>query len=274
MGVFLAVALLLLLINGLFFFILKNAVRRLGKFSRLNLLHKANIYDELIENKDAELKELLSEIEEAKMKASGFSAPGMRRVRRARETRSGAWDILPLLGRARETSDFAESYRLLRNSLFSDTALCAEAAMRRIEEEQPRAALTEAARAGRNPAEEILSALDIETRCGLCLIEASEAFDILDQAFEDGDQRALLYEYRASGGTGVTGFFDDLTVKSFTRAPEIVIRAGNEESRFSALAPCGRRVVIERDESVCEGLYAIAGGRLYDYSVRNGVVNG
>jgi hypothetical protein len=130
MGVFLAVAALLLLMNGLFFFILKNAALRLGKFSKLNMLHAANIYDELLENRELELKDIQRRIGEGK------AAPGAEPPAAEAGMRAGAGDgglpaprsFAPPGGEYRDRH-FAEGYRLLRGSVLSDREAAVDAAL-------------------------------------------------------------------------------------------------------------------------------------------------
>jgi hypothetical protein len=265
MVIFSAVALLLTLMNGLFFFILKDGAGRLMKFSRRNLMHQANIYDELIENREAELRALLLKIEEAKARVP--AAVRERRVRRSGDARSVS-GILSLLGGVPGPGDFAENYALLRNSVLSDTAFCAKAALKQAAE-----AAGEEKRGPGNPAAELLAALDTETTYGLCLLGSKEAFCVMEETLRDEGQRELLREYLAEGGESVAGFRSDLAVKAFMRNPRVAIRTGNKEDEGRD-GLYGEGATVEYDGSICEGLYAIAGGRLYDYSVRNGDVNG
>jgi hypothetical protein len=258
----LAVATLLFLMNGLFFYILKNAARRLGRFSRLNMIHRANVYDELLENKEAELGELLRKLEKQSLRKN--AAPPRRREAKAQK--SEVSDFFSLMkGRYRD-GDFAEAYRLLRESETADRQACAAEALRRIG--------GETARRERNPAREILSIFDLELRYKLCCLDEADAFRILEETLTDDAQRSLLDGFRRAARGGVIAFFDWLRIRSFREAPEIVIRTGSPDDRFPRLAPDGRPVVTEYDGGVCEGLYAVAGGRTYDFSVRNGDISG
>jgi hypothetical protein len=262
----LAVTLLLILMNGLFFYILRNAVRRLGRFSRLNLIHQANIYDEFMENKEAELARLLNKTEEARGRKA---APSAGASLKTRETASGVSGILALLGARGGTAEFADAYKLLRGSVISNKDAGVGAALEQIGN-----AAKEEGRADRNPASEILSMFDLDARYGLCCLDASEAFRILEELLTDGAHRRLLDEYRSEKGLDAIGFFDGLRVNAFLRAPEIVVRSGDAGDSFLCATKGGRAVVTEYDESVCEGIYAISDGRLYDYSVKNGDING
>jgi hypothetical protein len=268
-GVFLAVALLLILMNGLFFYILRNAVRRLGKFSRLNLIHQANIYDEFMENKEAELEELLAR---AKSAAENSVPPSAARGREQRAKGPDVSGIFALLRDRRETGSFTGAYKLLRGGVLADKTASVDAAMELIEKARGGAS---GAAARRNPALEILSMFDLDARYALCCLSEGEAFRILKELLADSEHSALLEEYlEGEEEGGVIGFFDGLRVKSFLRAPEIVIRSGSKGDVFRSAANDGRAAVTEYDESVCEGIYAISGGRLYDYSVRNGEIGG
>jgi hypothetical protein len=263
------VATLLILMNGLFFFILRNAARRLGKFSRINMLHRANVYDELLENKEAELKALLREIEELRAKAEEDAA--LAPLRRAAGTSgageaSGVSDILGLLGGKYRPEGFAESYRALRASAHADKSASVEAALERIRRApRPRA---------RNPAREILALFDLDLRYKLCCLDDADAFRILRETLTGDEQRELLESFLRTSGEGVIAFFDWLKVRAFREAPEVVIRTGDANDRFTLAASDGRPVLTEYDDGVCEGVYVIADGRTYDFSVRNGDISG
>jgi hypothetical protein len=266
-GIFLAVATLLLLMNGLFFFILRNAARRLGKFSKMNMLYRANVYDELLENKEAELKALLREIEELRARAEAEEkAPGAEKRRAAPRGEAGVSDLLSLLGERPGGRDFAEGYRYLRRSAPADKAAGVEAAMERIRRE--------AAPRVRNPAREILELFDLELRYRLCCLDDADAFRILRETLTDRAHGEILESFLRTSGGGVIDFFDRLRVRAFCEAPEIVIRTGDPNDRFVTAGPVGRPAVTEYDESVCEGVYVIADGRTYDFSVRNGDISG
>jgi hypothetical protein len=265
----LAVALLLILMNGLFFYILKNAVRRLGKFSRLNLIHQANIYDEFMENKEAELADLLARTKSAAEESAPHPSARGREPYAKGPDLSG---IFALLKDRRETGSFTAAYKLLRGGALADKSASVNAAMERIERERGGA---RGAAEGRNPASEILSMFDLEARYALCCLRDDEAFRVLKELLTDGEMRALLDEYlEGEEGGGAIGFFDELRVKAFLGAPEIVIRSGNKGDSFRGFTDGGRAAGTEYDAGVCEGIYAIADGRLYDYSVRNGDISG
>jgi hypothetical protein len=273
----LAVATLLFLMNGLFFYILKNAAQRLGKFSKLNMIHQANVYDELLENKEQELAEILREMKRLRERKEEEKPLRAAEARDRRE--SGVSDFFTLLkGRYRDTA-FAEGYRLLRSRSLSDREACAAAAMERIGREAGarEAGAREAARggrSGRNPAREILALFDLDSRYRLCCLRDFDAFRILGETLTDKAHLALLAGFRETEGGGVIEFFDWLQTRSFFEAPEIVIRSGGPGDRFSAKAPRGRPVLTEYDEGVCEGVYVIADGKTYDFSVRNGDISG
>jgi hypothetical protein len=275
MGVFLAVAALLLLMNGLFFFILKNAARRLGKFSKLNMLHAANIYDELLENRELELKDIQRRIDEGKAALEAASRDGRGDAAGGGAVGSGEYSApgpVPLPGGRYRDGDFAGSYRLLRGLILSDREAGVESALARIGRE---GGITDAGEDGaRNPAEEILTMLDLDTRYRLCCLGAEGAFGILEEALTDPAHAELLGGYLETEAGGIEGFFDYLGIRSFTESPEIVVRTGEMSDSFERELFSGRRVVTEYDEGVCEGVYVISGGRAYDFSVRNGEING
>jgi hypothetical protein len=225
----------------------------------------------LLENKELELKDILRKLESTDAREDE-AAPVP--LKSAREPGSGASDFFALLKGSYRDNKFAEGYRLLRsNRVLADRGAGVDAAIKSIARATPSAA-AENARTGRNPAQEILSLLDLDVRYRLCCLDETDAFRILEETLTDGVHRELLDGFRRTNGGGVIGFFDWLRIRSFREAPEIVVRTGDPGDSFTRVAPDGRPVVTEYDEGVCEGVYVIADGQTYDFSVRNGDISG
>ncbi|MDR0906959.1 MAG: hypothetical protein LBN00_12455 [Oscillospiraceae bacterium] len=258
MGVFIAVALILILMSTLFFYMLKGAIRRLGRFSKLNMIHEANVYDELLENKELELKALLKQIETEQAKVAeeaqwAAQSPG--------ETKAGTSNFFTLLKGRYLDKDFTAGYQALRNQFTVDKGACVKSVV----------ALTDAAKASGNAAQDILEAISIELRYQLSLLDRDEAFAIIKGSFK-GKPAKLVDSYLEEEPTGdIIAFFDWLNVRSFTDSPDVVVRTGNPSDLASVY---GGNVVTQFDPSVCEGVYVIAGGRMHDFSIRSREISG
>lgn len=256
MGVFIAVALILALMNVLFFYLLLGATRRLGRFSRQNMLREASVFDELLENKELELKELVRKIEAEKARfadalptAEGQSA----------EARRGAVNLFALMNGNYKDREFPESYRELRNRFTLDKNACVS--------------LVRGVHAGKsegNAAKELLDGISLDARYNLSLLDREEAFDVLrDSAPESA--RALVDDYRARESGDIVAFFNWLEVRSFLDSSELIVRTGDPGAARDAY---GEGSVTQYDPSVCEGVYIVAGGRMYDFSIKSREISG
>jgi hypothetical protein len=258
MGVFIAVALILVLMSTLFFYMLKGAMRRLGKFSKLNMIHEANVYDELLENKEIELKALLKQIETEQAKLAEEAQWAVQA--HGGEARAGTSNFFTLLKGRYLDKDFTTGYQALRNQFSVDKDACVQSVIASSDR-----------RTGGNPAQEILDAISIEMRYRLSLLEREEAFALLRESFSRA-QTEQIDAFLGEEPTGdVIAFFDWLSVRSFTNSPEVVVRSGNPNDTAGVFSG---NVTAEFDPSVCEGVYVIAGGRMHDFSIRSREISG
>jgi hypothetical protein len=269
LGVFIAVAAILILMNAMFFYLLKGAAKRLAGFSKQNMLHEANIYDELLENKDLELKALIKKLETEKARLAELeaaaSAPGA-----GGASRPGSTNVFALLRGRYMDKDFTEGYQALRNGFGVDKAGAVET-VRRAERR-------EAAReiSGENAARALLESVPLETRYRLALLERDEALEVLLSAVTDGSagsaaKRELVEGYMKNEPGDVIDFFNYLEYRAFADSPELVVRTGNPEEDARSY---GQGVVTQYDPDVCEGIYVIAGGRMHDFSIKSREIGG
>jgi hypothetical protein len=257
MGVFIAVALLLALMNILFFYLLVGAARRLGRYSRRNMLREGNVYDELIENKELELRELLRKLEEAEARlASADPAAGFGGGAAGGQTSANFFTLTR--GRYLDR-EFTSGYQALRNSFAVDE----RAAVETVRRAQP-------INSGGNAAKELLEEIPLDTRYSLALLPREEATALLRETL-GGRKRELLDTYLAESDGDVVGFFDWLNVRAFMDAPELVVRTGDPGRGKGDL---GSGVTAEYDPGVCEGVYVIANGKMYDFSIKSREIGG
>jgi hypothetical protein len=270
MGVFIAVAVILVLMNALFFYLLKGAAKRLGKFSKMNMLHEANVYDDLLENKELELKALLAKIEAERARLAeaeaAAAAPGA-----GSAARQGTANVFALMRGRYMDKDFTSGYQALRNRFEVDKAEAVETV--RLAEKRP---VPRGGAAAANAARELLESVDLDTRYRLALLERDKAFGILLTAVmgttaADAAKRVLVESYIMNESGDIVDFFNWLEYRAFTDSAELVVRTGNPDE--DALA-YGRGVVTQYDPDVCEGVYVITGGRMHDFSIKSREIGG
>ncbi|MDR2420716.1 MAG: hypothetical protein LBD49_01245 [Oscillospiraceae bacterium] len=256
MGVFIAVALILGLMNVLFFYLLLGAARRLGRFSRQNMLREASVFDELLENKELELKALVRKIEEEKAR---LAAENPEDAAPASRERRGAIDVFALMNGRYTDKSFAAGYQALRSRFPLNKEACVN--------------LVRGAAAGApaaNPAAELLGGIPIDTRYRLSLLEKEEAFAVLRDSVTE-EQRRLLEDYRAREDGDVVAFFNWLEVRAFLDSGELIVRTGDPSAAPDAY---GNGSVTQYDPGVCEGVYIVSGGRMYDFSIKGREISG
>ena len=251
-AIFIAVALLLFLMNGLFFYILKGTLRRLGKFSQMNMLHQANVFDELIQNKEYELQDVEQRLEQEKGKPVG------QEVRETRGRQVQFPDYMALMKGQYQDKEFTKNYHQIREEFNIDRAACVKDTADRAET------------AASNPAKSILSRFTLDVRYQLSTLDCETAFRVVEEEL-DAAEAPLLSSFRSSEKGDVLAFFDWLKVKAFIEAPEVIVRTGRKHDSFEEI---DARVRTEYDGNVCEGVYVMAGGYMYDFALRDGEISG
>jgi hypothetical protein len=84
--------------------------------------------------------------------------------------------------------------------------------------------------------------------------------------------RKLLHSY--ARGRGVFEGFDFVSwIRRFVfeYGTDIVVRTAGADDDFKGI---DGRVSAEYDAALCEGMYVMANGKMYDYSIRNKEING
>ena len=249
MGIYIAVTVILLLMNGFFFYVFKGILTRLKRFSQNNLLRQAGVFDELIQNKQEELLVVQKMIQDEN--EAGEALPNQVRAIKTAE----APDYLKIKQGSYRDSDFTANYRHIRQSFDFDREACVRSVAASLPPHDP----AEACRAllGRFSLEDTyqLSTLEAEQQLGILadVLNAQEA-DIVKQ-YSAGAERFEFYEFLAW-----------LESRVFELSGEVIVRTGRQDESYDGI---DRRVRTEYDQNVCEGIYIVTGGRIYDFSLRD-----
>ena len=258
MGIFIAVAAVLILLNLFFVFIIRALGARIGNFAQNNMLRQSSVFDELILRKEETLQGLLISIESAEKKYQSLT-----------ETTVVQADYgIPLEHHAVTPGnymnpDFQDDYKQIReNFLYNKEAL-----VRKLAEhlkDEPEDVLTAAAR-------RILGSIDADALYLLSTLSSSEQYETLYSVFDE-PQKKLLEEY-----TELRSPFEGFEFVSwaeeriFMNSNDIIVRTGMKSDNFDKV---DKRIRTEYDNALVEGLYVIHKGKIYDYSIRGKEISG
>jgi hypothetical protein len=259
MVIFVVVIVALVVLNAFFVLIIRTLSARVGKFAQNNMLRQSSVFDELIMKKEDAYKNLIGRITEAEERLRTLSDDEL-----SPAPRQGAADYFATPPANYSDPDFADEYREIREHFVFDKKSKLEDLMREIPAD-PEDEATFAAR-------RILDEVDADTLYQLATLPSDEQYAILDEVFDE-DQRALLHEY-AEGIEEFVGydFLDWLRRYVFEHSSTVIVRtAGDDGARLDGVAG---RISVERDDALCEGMYVISHGKMYDYSVRSKEISG
>jgi hypothetical protein len=262
---FIGVIVVLVGLNIFFFFIFRGITTRLGKFAQMNVLRQAGVFDDLIRKKQEQLQTLQADIAAAeaalsKERTVTASASAYRETPDFLEIRQGAY-----------TDDsFASEYRAIRDNFQFDAESCVKESLARIAQstsssaEAAAEATAEAARA--RAAQSILDELTLSNAYELSTLSPTAQLGILNEILTPA-QRELVSEYQQSIDEFQSyQFLFWLKDYVFAHGDTVLVFTGNTNEDFSTL---DSRIVTQRDESICEGIYLLSRGKKFDYSIRD-----
>ncbi|MDR1293198.1 MAG: hypothetical protein LBJ91_07395 [Clostridiales Family XIII bacterium] len=258
MVMFIVVIAALVVLNGFFVFIIRTLAARVGKFAQNNMLRQSSVFDELVMRKEDVYKNLEERIEEAqaRLDAIGAEQPAV-------QVGSGSSRYYAVATADYKDPDFPVDYREIREHFVYDKRAKLESILETLPAEREGAEIQAARR--------ILGSVDAEDAFQLATLSGHEQFDILKDAFDEDEQR-LLYSY-ARGREVFEGFDFISWVRRFVFecGADVVVRTAGADDDFNAV---DGRVSTEYDAALCEGMYIMANGKMYDYSIRNKEING
>jgi hypothetical protein len=251
---FIAVIVLLVGLNIFFFFIFRGITARLGRFAQMNVLRQAGVFDDLINKKQEQLQALQAQIaatEAAQIEQEASPLP----------THEQVPDFLEISQGLYTSKSFASEYRVIRDNFQVDAADCVRKSLERLgtnSDEQ------EARRA--RAAQSILDDLTLESAYELSTLSSEVQANILAEMLAP-EQLELLHEYQASTDEFQSyRFLFWLKDYVFAHGEQVTVFTSTADEDFSGL---DSRIVTQRDESICEGIYLLSKGRKFDYSIRN-----
>jgi hypothetical protein len=248
-------------LNAFFFFIFRGITLRLAKFAQMNILRQAGVFDDLISKKQEQLQAIQDEIAAAQ-------AAQTEQVFAAATEQRQVPDFLDIRQGLYTSNDFASEYRVIRDNFQVDTLACVRESLKRAtsspSDTEAARAVVEAARA--RAAQEILNDLTLDSAYELSTLASNAQLEILSEMLTP-IQRELLHEYLNSVDEFQSyRFLFWLKDYIFAHGETVTVFTANPEEDFNSL---DSRIVTERDDSICEGIYVLSKGKKYDYSIRN-----
>jgi hypothetical protein len=261
LGILFAVIAVLAALIAFFILIIRSLAARVGKFAQNNMLIQSSIFDELIMKKEETLEAILREIEGAEKQLA------QRAERRASPRGRAAAAAAPKVRGVKISNyrdpGFHSVYKDIREGFSRDKRDCLREVLSAL---PPRAesASVEAAR-------RTLASIDGDTRYLLSTVTGEDQLAILDQTL-DAEQRQLLAEYVSARETfEAYEYFAWLEQYVFESGTRIIVRTGAKNDNFNGM---DSRIRTEYDPTLCEGIYVVAGGKQYDFAIRNKEISG
>jgi hypothetical protein len=254
MEFFIAVIVVLVALNVFFFLIFRGITLRLGKFAQINVLRQSGVFDDLIRKKQDQLKQLDAQI--AAAKAAAVLTPPVTATVGAL-----APDFMEIMQGDYADTAFAGEYRTIRDSFQLDTVACVKESLAKLPGPSAKAAA----------AQGILDILTLDIAYELSTLSSYTQRTFLTRQFDD-QQKQLLQEFEGQAGEFQSHRFlfwlkDYVTL----HGDQVKVFTGSGSGDFESL---DGRIVTDRDESICEGLYLVAQGKKYDYSISSREIMG
>jgi hypothetical protein len=260
MILFIIVIAVLVVLNAFFVLIIRTLSGRVGKFAQNNMLRQSSVFDELILKKEETYKDICDSVAEAEAKLAALEGKHESHASRPAESA----DYFAVNKGDYKDPAFAEEYREIRENFVFDQ----EEKLKEVMSMLPVGSESEETKAARR----ILSETDADTIYQLSTMSAEDQQHILKEVF-DQPQNNLLEEYEAQRDPATPfesyKFFEWLKIYIFRTSAQIKVRTATSKTISSPPT-----IDIARDDTLCEGMYIISQGKMYDYSVRNKEISG
>ncbi len=252
MAVFIAVAVILVLMIGFLFVALRGITRRLGKEAQSNAIRQVDLFDDLIAKKEAELQSV--NIQLATHRKSTHPHERVVREPQKRPQESIYFQVLQSDFIDRDLFDY---YREIKKAFDVNK----ESYLRSVldgHKDFAKRADPEYAR--------ILDMFPFEVRYGFLTLEDDDQKKLLLQVLSAPQQKLLNRFIAEAGGYNGLAFFDWLEAKAAVNRTDIVVRTGCCGEDYSCV---DSRIQTVIDPGICEGVQVALGNTLYDYSIQD-----
>jgi hypothetical protein len=250
LDVFIAVIIVILLMNSFLFFVFKGIAVNVGKLAQNYVVRQLSAYDELIEKKEHTLHELNKVLGKKQAQMAKDSVQTQVNV----QTSINPFAISP--GNYLDTN-FLPNYRLVREFFHFDHCSCINNVLQQYDtvEEDMHSSLSR----------QILARFSLDDRFGISTLEEQDQIELLEEILSE-DEYSLLEEFRTIRKSfDCLNFFEWLETESYRSDPAVIIRTGESKENLTWL---NERIKMQYDSSICEGMQIILWNSLYDFSIQ------
>lgn len=250
MDVFIAVIIVIMLMNIFLFFVFKGIAVNVGKHAQNYVVRQLSVYDELIEKKEQKLRELKNALSNGQAQIAKDRVQQQGNI----QTPINPFAITP--GNYLD-GDFLHYYRTVREFFHFNHSLCINNVLEQYDtvEHDLHSLLSR----------QILEQFSLNDRFSLSTLEEQDQIEILEEVLNE-DEYSLFEEYRTFRKSfDCLNFFDWLETESYRSDSAVIIKTGEKKEDLTRL---NGRIRMQYDESICEGIQIILRNKLYDFSIQ------
>ncbi|GEM_PF-1907668 len=257
MDIFMAVIIVIVLMNAFLFVVFKGIVINVGKLAQNNAVRQLSLYDDLIEKKEQKLHQLHEAVTTGASQISKDSAqrlPGEARL---------AINSFAISEGDYLDADFLHKYHTIRDFFGFDRSQCIKDVLEQYgaTEQDVYASLVR----------QMLERFSLDERFSLSTLEEQDQLQVLEKVL-NVEEYGLLEEYQTLHWPfDCLEFFDWLEAETFRSELRIVVRTDRQKEDFKEI---DSRIKTQYDGSICEGIQIIMRNMLYDFSIHKREISG
>lgn len=244
--IFIAVFVVLVLMNIFMIFVLRQMTALTGKQVEKDAVRLMAVYDTLLEQKSAQLREL-------NLQKSMYEEQMV-----IKDDKLDTWTVdsslanfIPEKGVRYQDTEFAQNYQKIK-SVFSITPEQVVSQVMEIEKQVNRE--IEMKQLGLY--QEILSKISFESLYEIATLELEEQKAILREVLEEEEVDVYDSWQKENQKSDIITFFSWLQIQVKSSSKDLIVRTGNEQA-----------TQYQFDSSICEGVKVVYGDTLYDFSI-------
>lgn len=252
MAVFIAVAVILVLMIGFLFVSLRGITRRLANVAKSNAIRQVDLFDDLIAQKETELQSISSRLATQRKAVQPHELAQREPQKRPQE--SIYFEVLQSDFIDRSLFDY---YREIKKAFDVNKEACVKTVLN----DHKDFVNGSNAEYGR-----ILAMFSFEQRFSLMTLENDDQLKVLREVLNAAQQKLLNTYIAECGAYSGMGFFDWLEACAAVNRTDIVVRTGSADEDYSRV---DSRIKTVFDRGICEGVQIALGNTLYDFSIQD-----
>lgn len=264
MDVFLAVIIIIFLMNVFLFVVLKGIVTNVGKLAQNKVMRQLSLYDEIIEEKEEKLREL--------KKAEKRGQLWLSKVRVKKHSGNYRSKSLSLNSKLISEGDFLDAdfpqkYRIIRSFFGNDRRKYVKEVIKQIEEDEAR----EETKTYASFVRQLLERFSLDERYNFSTLEEEDQLKILKEVLNDEEYQLVEKHMEKYSTFDCLGFFNWLEEEEYRCNSDIIVQTDHQSEDYKHIDD---RIKTQYDSNICEGLQIIMGNKLYDFAIHKREIGG